>query len=72
MRQSLTDVTKTRTKYPAGTKIKLISMFKENQMPAGLIGTVEYVDDASQIHMKWENGSTLALIEGVDKFEVLK
>lgn len=72
MRQSLTDATKTRAKYPAGTKIKLISMLKENQMPAGLIGTVVCVDDASQIHMNWENGSTLALIEGVDKFEVLK
>ena len=72
MSQSSNDATITRQKYPAGTKIKLISMFEESQMPAGLVGTVESIDDASQIHVRWENGSTLALIEGVDEFEVLK
>lgn len=53
------------------TKIKLICMRDEPQMPFGLLGTVEFVDDSNQIHVKWENGSSLALIPKVDKFEIL-
>ena len=42
------------------------------EISEGLEGTVDYVDDAGQIHMSWKNGSTLALNKGVDKFEILK
>ena len=38
-------------------------------MAKGLKGTVTHVDDAGQIHMKWENGSSLALNVGVDTFK---
>lgn len=54
-----------------GTKIKLIYMNNEPQMPSGLMGTVEFIDDAHQIHVRWENGSSLALIPEVDQFEIL-
>lgn len=54
-----------------GTKIKLISMYNEPQMPSDLIGTVEFIDDVQQIHINWENGSSLALISKIDKFEIL-
>lgn len=37
-------------------------------MPAGLKGTVYHVDDVGQIQLEWENGSTLALVPGVDRF----
>jgi len=50
-----------KEKYPKGTQIVLERMNGENQMPCGLKGTVTHVDDAGQIHMKWENGSSLAL-----------
>lgn len=40
-------------------------------MPSGLTGTVEFIDDAKQIHVRWENGSSLALIPKIDKFEIL-
>lgn len=33
------------------------------------IGIVDFVDDEGQIHMKWDNGRTLALIYGIDQFE---
>lgn len=37
-------------------------------VPAGTKGTVSYVDDIGNIHVKWENGSSLSLIYGEDKF----
>ena len=37
-------------------------------MPPGLKGKVDMVDDAGQIHVNWENGSSLALVPGVDSF----
>jgi hypothetical protein len=40
-------------------------------VPPGTRGTVEYVDDAGQIQMKWDNGRTLAIVPQVDKFRKL-
>lgn len=37
-------------------------------MPDGLKGKVDFVDDAGQIHVSWENGRSLALIPGADSF----
>ncbi len=56
-----------RKRYPEGTKICLDNMEGEPQMPPGLKGEVFYVDDIGQIHVQWENGSTLALTE-IDSF----
>ena len=55
--------------YPEGTQIVLTEMAGESQMPYGLKGTVKFVDDAGQIHMSWENGSSLALNIYEDTFE---
>jgi len=52
-----------RLAYPKGTRIKLYKMLGEPQMPYSLEGTVEHVDDAGQIHVGWDNGSSLALQE---------
>lgn len=57
-----------RKRYPQGTKICLDHMEGEPQMPSGLKGEVFHVDDAGQIHVQWENGSTLALVPGIDTF----
>lgn len=58
----------TKKNYPAGTKLCLDAMDGEPQMRSGLKGEVFAVDDMGQIHVSWENGSTLAVIPGVDHF----
>ena len=55
--------------YPAGTRIKLVEMDDVQAPPARILGTVQFVDDAGNIIMRWDNGSGLSLIEGVDRFE---
>lgn len=57
-----------RQNYKRGDRIQLHCMAKEPQMPSGLLGTVTHVDSIGQIHMKWDNGSTLALVPGEDSF----
>ena len=61
-----------RERYPAGTLIRLIHM-KDPLAPVspGTAGEVQMVDDGGNIHMLWENGRTLSLIESVDVFEVI-
>ena len=60
-----------KNKYPVGTRIKLNYMDDNYSVPRGTCGTVEYVDDEGQIGMKWDNGSSLSLIYGVDSFEII-
>ena len=58
--------------YPPETKIKLLKDMEDKQpILAGTIGIVDYIDSEGQLHMKWENGRTLALIPEVDQFEVI-
>lgn len=61
-----------RERYPAGTVIRLKHMEDPYApVPPGTVGEVALIDDAGNIHMKWQNGRCLALIEGVDDFEVI-
>lgn len=71
MDRKMVEITKKR--YPHGTRIRLISM-DDPYAPIipGTEGEVDYVDDAGQLHMKWDNGRSLALIVGVDSFTVLQ
>lgn len=66
------NVEKIREMYSEGTQIILQEMRGESQMPYGLKGTVKFVDDAGQIHMSWENGSSLALNIDEDTFEKIE
>ena len=60
-----------RELYPQGTKVQLERMDDLHAPPIGCIGVVQFIDDAGQIHVNWETGSTLALIPECDKFKVL-
>ena len=62
-----------RKQYPVGTKIRLISMRNEKYpILPGTIDEVTHIDDLGSIHMKWQNGSSLAIIPEVDSFKVLE
>ena len=65
-------VTFIKEQYPPGTRIRLNSM-DDPYAPIlpGTEGEVDFVDDAGQLHMKWDNGRTLALVPGEDSFSVL-
>ena len=61
-----------RKQYPKGTKLQLLSMRNETYpVLPGTIGEVTHIDDAGSIHMRWENGSSLALISEVDSFKAV-
>jgi len=62
-----------REQYPPGTRLRLESMDDPHHpVPPGTEGFVDFVDDIGQIHMKWDNGRTLALVPGVDRFSVIE
>ena len=61
-----------KEKYPEGTKIRLICMDDFQAVPSGAVGTVRKGDDMGTIHVLWDNGSTLGVIEGGDSFEVVE
>lgn len=64
-----TQVERIRAAYPAGSRVQLISMDDPwTNLKPGDLGTVVGVDDAGQIMMKWDRGSTLSLIPGEDSF----
>ena len=61
-----------QAQYPPDTRIRLNSMNDPYAPVApGTEGIVDLVDDAGSIHMKWDNGRTLAIVPGEDSFTVL-
>ena len=60
-----------KEKYPVGTRIELESMDDVQAPPPGTVGTVIGVDDFGSLLVRWDNGSGLNLIPGVDRFKRL-
>ena len=57
-----------RQAYPPGCQVELIEMDDPyRDMPPGLRGEVVFVDDAGSVLVKWSNGSSLAVVYGVDR-----
>jgi len=56
-----------REEYPQGCRVELVRMDDPyREMPPGLRGMVENVDDSGAIHVHWDNESSLAVIFGED------
>ena len=61
-----------REQYPPGTRVRLEEM-NDPYAPVtpGTEGEVQMVDDMGTVHCKWQNGSSLGLIPGEDRFTKL-
>ena len=56
-----------RKRYPKGTRVALVSLEDPYaRIPEGTKGTVDAVDDIGTIHVRWDNGSGLGIVPGVD------
>ena len=56
-----------------GKRIELIEMPSDpHPIEPGMKGTVEMVDGLGQLCPLWDNGRTLSLIPGVDKFKLVE
>jgi hypothetical protein len=54
-----------------GKRILINYMDDPYPVPQGTEGTISGIDGIGQIQVKWDNGSTLSVIEGIDNFEIL-
>lgn len=60
-------VERVRAEYPPGTRVELLSMADSQAPPVGTVGEVLAVDDTGSLIMRWENGSGLNVIFGIDR-----
>lgn len=57
-----------REEYPVECTVEIIEMCDPyRDMPTGLRGTVTHVDDTGTVFVKWENGSSLGAVHGIDR-----
>lgn len=55
--------------YCPGFRVRLLHMNQDPYpVPDNTLGTIQHIDDAGQIHVKWDNGQGLALVPQVDQF----
>lgn len=65
---SQSTVSSLKRQYPVGTRVSLIKMDDPYRtIPPGTLGTVTGVDNIGNIHVDWDNGSTLAVIYREDR-----
>ena len=60
-------VEKLKKEYPKGTRVQLVAMDDFQAPPIGTKGTVIGVDDTGSIMVAWDNGSSLNVVNDVDK-----
>ena len=53
-----------------GKRVRLIKMEDGQPVEPGTEGVIQLVDGIGQLHVKWDNGRTLALIPEVDEFVI--
>lgn len=70
MRVDTNKINDLKQQYKKGMGIILYNMPGEN-MPVGLKGSIKCVDDIGQIHVNWDNGSTLAINTELDTFSII-
>lgn len=54
-----------------GKRVRCIQMNDPYPIPSGTEGTITGVDDMGTIHVIWDNKSSLGLVQGDDKYQIL-
>lgn len=54
-----------------GKRIRLISMDDIQAPPPGSMGTIKFIDGIGQIHVDWDNGSSLAVQPVNDRYQIV-
>ena len=54
-----------------GKRVELIYMNDNQAPPVGTKGIITKIDDIGTIHVNWDNGSSLGLVDGEDKYKIL-
>jgi hypothetical protein len=61
-----------RKQYPAGSRVRLISMEDPySDLTPGTCGLVDFIDDTGTVFVNWDSGSGLGVVYGVDRIERL-
>jgi len=61
-----------REQYPRGTKVELLGMDDPQAPPQGTRGEGQGGGEPGQLLVRWETGSSLSLIPGVDSFRIVQ
>lgn len=68
-----TEIEQLQRVYHKGLRVKLLKMNDSYSVEEGTLGTVQTVDDAGIIHVKWDNGRRLGVVlEAGERVEVTK
>lgn len=54
----------------AGQRIMIIEMDDTQAPPPNTMGTIKGIDGIGQIHVQWDNGSTLAVQPVGDRYQI--
>ena len=65
------EVESVRARYKKGMRIELIHMDDIQAPLSGTKGTILAVDDAGQLVVRWDTGSSLSALPGVDEFRII-
>jgi len=73
MRNNVSIVSALRKTYPPGTRVELVHMNDpyNTTLTEGCKGTVVNVDDIGTIHVAWDCGSSLGIVDGEDKCRII-
>ena len=61
-----------RKQYPRGTRVELLKMKDPQAPPVGTRGTVIGVDSIGSIMVRWDNGSGLHILYGIDACKIIE
>lgn len=62
-----------RAAYPVGAKVRLDHTSDPyTDLKPGDEGRVAFIDSAGTVHIVWQNGSTLGMIPGEDRFTLVE